>query len=184
MVPMVDNPENQFVRHTLESILRAVGGSVMAAAQSTSDIRAEACWIQREVERLLAYDLFQEVSRPRWLNLSSQVLQRRAGYREMLMFHSQMALPPTPAWSHDLKRILELKDVATLYEYWVFVQIGRGGVEKIMGAECVGGADGGVEYDPFGATLRRGIRVRFPEEWKCTTIKESRGDTPAHCVLM
>ncbi len=158
MVPMLDNQENQFVRHTLESILRAVG-SVMAATQSTSDIRAEARWIQKEVERLLAYDLFQEVSRPRWLNLSSQVLQRRAGYREMLMFHSQMALPPTPAWSHDLKRILELKDVATLYEYWVFVQVCRG-VEKITGAECVG-ADG-VEYNPLGATLRRGIRVRFP----------------------
>jgi predicted component of viral defense system (DUF524 family) len=171
MVPMLDNEENQFVRHTLESILRAVG-SVLAAAQSTSDIRDEARWIQKEVECLLAHDLFQEVSRPRWLNLSSQVLQRRAGYREMLMFHLQMALPPTPAWSHDLKRILELKDVATLYEYWVFVQIGRG-VEKIMGAECVG-ADG-VEYDPFGAKLRRGIRVRFPGGVEVHYNKGTRG---------
>jgi hypothetical protein len=158
MISILDNPENQFVLHVLESMLDAVG-RVKLSPQCTLDIHTEAGRIQEEIEYLLGHDLFREVSRPRLLNLSSQVLQRRAGYREMLTFHSEMTLPPTPAWSEDLRRLLELKDAATLYEYWVFIEICKN-VEMVTGT---GSAKASVvDYDPLGVSLARGIRVRFP----------------------
>ena len=113
MICIVDNPENQFVRYVLESVVLAVE-LVKASVGFTSELHREASWIQEQVRQLLSYDLFRQVSMPRQINLASQVLQRRAGYREMLRFHSEMNLPPMPTWSRDLQRILELKDAATL----------------------------------------------------------------------
>ncbi|MGI6539523.1 MAG: DUF2357 domain-containing protein [Bacillota bacterium] len=197
MIPIVDNPENQFVRHVLES-MQLVASSLASFEGCTSDIRAEARRVHHELERLLAYDLFHEVSPPHALNLSSQVLQRRAGYREMLTYHSQMSLPPTPAWPYDIKEILELKDAATLYEYWVFIQVcnvvqdlvrtrpnqasaadvafdanaiaamdARVGVGESLGAQ--------MNCDRLGARLARGIRVQFPGEIEVSYNRGFRG---------
>ncbi|MEA4883281.1 MAG: DUF2357 domain-containing protein [Clostridia bacterium] len=172
MIPAVDNPENQFVRHVLESIL-LVASSVTASVRCTSDIRAEACRVQDGVERLLAYDLFREVSPPRALSLSSQVLQRKAGYREMLTYHSQMMLPPTPAWPDDLERILELKDAAALYEYWVFIQVCKA-VEEAAGARSTQ-ASAVANCDPLGVRLARGIRVQFPGDVEVSYNRQFAG---------
>jgi predicted component of viral defense system (DUF524 family) len=158
MISVLDNPENQFVLHVLESMLNAVG-RVKQSPQRILDICAEADRITEEIDRLLAHDLFREVSRPRMLNLSSQVLQRRAGYREMLTYYSEMTLPPTPAWSEDLRRILELKDAATLYEYWVFIEICKI-IEKTIGA---GPVEASVfDYDPLGVSPCRRNWCKVP----------------------
>jgi hypothetical protein len=158
MISILDNPENQFVLHVLESMLDAVG-RVKLSPQCTLDAHTEAGRIQEEIEHLLGHDLFREVSRPRMLNLSSQVLQRRAGYREMLTYYSEMTLPPTPAWSEDLRRILELKDAATLYEYWVFIEICKI-IEKTIGA---GPVEASVfDYDPLGVSPCRRDWCKVP----------------------
>jgi predicted component of viral defense system (DUF524 family) len=158
MICIVDNPENQFVRYVLESVVLAVE-LVKASVGFTSELHREASWIQEQVRKLLSYDLFRQVSMPRQINLASQVLQRRAGYREMLRFHSEMNLPPMPTWSRDLQRILELKDAATLYEYWVFVQICKI-VEQVLNASIV--KTSLVEHNPLEVALASGIRIEFP----------------------
>lgn len=164
MVGLVDNPENQFVRHALESMLRAAG-SLLMHERCPRNIADEAQQAVNALERLLAHDLFRLVSRPHQLSLSSQVLQRRAGYREMLAFYSQLMLPPTPTWPQDLGQMLELKDAATLFEYWVFVTI-CSIIEEILGVAPV---EATVVRPPCGqqgpleVTLSSGIEARFPE---------------------
>jgi len=125
-------------------------GRVRRSPQRTLDICAEADRIEEEIERLLAHDLFRKVSRPRWLNHPSQVLQRSAGYREMLTYYSKMTFPPTPTWAEALRRILELKDAATLYEYWVFIEICKI-VQGTVGASPVEASL--FDYDPLGVSL-------------------------------
>lgn len=156
--PTLDNPENQYVRHVLEFILH-VAASVKRAHNCPSDVSAEADHITGVVQRLLAFDLFREVSRLRAVNIASQVLQRKPGYRDILSYHSQMLLPPTPAWDLDLKRILELKDAALLYEYWVFVQVCNA-VEAATSRPPVQ-AEREVERDGLHMWLGRGIKVGF-----------------------
>jgi predicted component of viral defense system (DUF524 family) len=164
MVGLVDNPENQFVRHALEWMLRAAD-SLLMYEHCPRDIVAEAQQTVNALERLLAHDLFRLVSRPHQLSLSSQVLQRRAGYREMLTYFSQLMLPPTPTWPQDLGQMLELKDAATLYEYWVFVTICRM-IEEILSAapvEATAACPPWVQQSPLEVALSSDIEVRFPE---------------------
>src|SRR5690606_9440710 len=58
--------------------------------------------------------------------LGNQVLQKRAGYREMYKLYVQSELAAALAWSggEDIYRAGQ-KDVAALYEYWVFVQLAQ-----------------------------------------------------------
>lgn len=169
--PTLDNPENQYVKHVLEFILH-VAASVKRAHNCPSDVAAEADWIVGVVERLLAFDLFRGVSRLRAVNIASQVLQRKPGYRDMLSFHAQMLLPPTPAWELDLKRILELKDAALLYEYWVFVQVCKA-VEGATGRPPTR-AGRGVERDGLHVWLVHGMRVEFGDGVAVSFNKETK----------
>lgn len=139
---LVDNPENQFVVHALEWMLREVS-SLAASLGCPADIASECAAVVRQLERLLAHDLFRRVSRPDRLHLASQVLQRRAGYREMLKFYSQLLLPPAPVWAQDLQQILELKDAATVYEYWVFITICKL-MEDILGTDPIAAQSGSI----------------------------------------
>lgn len=131
MISRLDNPENRFVRHALEWMLWQVA-SLQNDPYFPEDIRTEAEVVTDELERLLGFDLFRHVSRPRHIHMASQVLQRRAGYRKLLKFYSDLMLPPTPAWPEHVRAMLELKNAALLYEYWVFVTMCRL-VEEITG---------------------------------------------------
>src|SRR5690606_39705773 len=54
----------------------------------------------------------------------NQVLQKRAGYRDVYNLYIQSELAAMLTWSggEDVYRAGQ-KDVAVLYEYWVFVQL-------------------------------------------------------------
>lgn len=103
--------------------------------------------------------LFRNVSHPTFLAFASSVKQRRSGYRELLGYYVQMMQPPTPSWwKIDVQRILELKNAAKIYEYWVFISVCRA-VERVLGGPATGAR---IEMDPLRAWLAAGVRV----EWK------------------
>jgi predicted component of viral defense system (DUF524 family) len=163
-VAAVHSPENQFVRYALESMLRAAG-SLLANEHCPRDIVAEAQRVVDALKRFLAHDLFRLVSRPRQLGLSSQVLQRRAGYRDMLTRFSELTLPRTPTWLQHLGRILGLKDAATLHEYWVFVTDCRM-IEESLGVapvEVTAASPPWVRQGALEVTLPSGMDIGFPE---------------------
>ncbi|MCP4296150.1 MAG: hypothetical protein GY786_11125, partial [Proteobacteria bacterium] len=68
-----------------------------------------------------------EVSRPQSLALNSPVLQRKEGYREVLRVWLMFDLAAKLVWNalDDDQYHVGKRDIATLYEYWLFFKLLR-----------------------------------------------------------
>jgi predicted component of viral defense system (DUF524 family) len=122
-----DTPPNQFVKFALEhtrnflshaaSVLRAGGVEWQMPA-----MRATRC--ERVIAQWLSHSLFANLSSLRKVPMNSAVLQRKAGYREVLRLWLRFGAGAQLAWDaadelfHAGKR-----DTAQLYEYWLFFQL-------------------------------------------------------------
>ncbi|MFM7683119.1 MAG: DUF2357 domain-containing protein, partial [Bacteroidota bacterium] len=73
---------------------------------------------------LLNQPFFKEINRPNSLKLNSPVLQRRSGYRELLRAWLRFHVTAQLSWNFDNDQDNLFtggkKDIASLYEYWVF----------------------------------------------------------------
>jgi predicted component of viral defense system (DUF524 family) len=124
----VDTPENRFVKYALETFQKTL--EEMQAKLEVIGRKADG-WIISEIQRLtdhldeiLSRGFFREVSIPEFLPLGSPVLQRKEGYREVLRAWLQFDLSARLCWQggddvYDAGK----RDVATLYEYWVFFRL-------------------------------------------------------------
>ena len=158
----IDTAENQFVKFALVSFrdflvradaaLRALGGDWDVVAQYAQ--RAA-----HELSQILTCGFFKEISPLRMTPLGSPVLQRKPGYREVFQAWLRFEANARLMWNaaddvfHAGKR-----DVAALYEYWLFFQLldwfceRFGGARKVTG-QLVEWADGGRVT----VKLKRGI---------------------------
>ena len=119
-----DVAENRFIKYVLETFLQftlavsrhpdAIGKRLEREALSTADV----------LERYLSMPVFRDVSRLDMIPLNSPVLQRKEGYREVLQAYLMFDMAAKLIWKggddvyHGGKR-----DVAILYEYWLFFQM-------------------------------------------------------------
>src|SRR5690606_16396427 len=72
----------------------------------------------------LHHSIFKEISRPTTLKLNSPVLQRKEGYREVLRVWLMFDLAAKLIWTGgDDIYAGGKKDIATLYEYWLFFKL-------------------------------------------------------------
>ena len=73
------------------------------------------------LDRVLSQSFFQNISEPHSLKLNSPVLQKRSGYREVLNRWLQFELASKLIWKggEDVYNAGK-KDIASLYEYWLF----------------------------------------------------------------
>ncbi|WP_223472008.1 MULTISPECIES: DUF2357 domain-containing protein [unclassified Pseudomonas] len=123
-----DTPENQFVKFVLESFLsylstidREISG---LAGEQYSRISVDVKILVKELEAVLDNRLFARVSKMSSIPLSSQVLQRREGYREILNVWLRFDLAMQLSWSSGMDIFhAGQKNVALLYEYWVFFEL-------------------------------------------------------------
>src|SRR5690606_11229831 len=77
-----------------------------------------------ELEGQLHHTLFKDISRPSTLKLNSPVLQRKEGYREVLRVWLMFDLAAKLIWKGgDDVYSGGKKDIATLYEYWLFFKL-------------------------------------------------------------
>ena len=68
--------------------------------------------------------MWEEVGRMVRIPFSSTVLQRRRGYRRVLQHFSRIRLAPTiPLDKDGMRDLLELKNIALLYELWTFFRL-------------------------------------------------------------
>lgn len=78
----------------------------------------------RELEGQLHHTVFKAISRPTTLKLNSPVLQRKEGYREVLRAWLMFDLAAKLIWKGgDDIYSGGKKDIATLYEYWLFFKL-------------------------------------------------------------
>ena len=123
-VESVDTPENRFIKHILtsfqdfcESILPK-----LTRAKLTRESEEVQSFTQR-LDNLVNQPFFKEINRPNSLKLNSPVLQRRSGYRELLRAWLRFHVTAQLSWNPDNEENLFAggkKDIASLYEYWVF----------------------------------------------------------------
>jgi predicted component of viral defense system (DUF524 family) len=122
----LDTPENRFVRFTLEEF-RAFLTHTQKLMEAQSGWVAGAALARRlagVVEDWLGRAFFSKVGELRFVPLGSPALQRRAGYRELLRWWLRFRTAAELSWEggeelfHAGKR-----DVASLYEYWLFFEL-------------------------------------------------------------
>lgn len=162
---MVDVPENRFVKAFLgeaESIIEQVRALAlrMNPGHFRDRLLADAERMTRTLAPIRKHPLWQEVSTLRRLPAESQVLQRSRGYREIFrsfirLRQSANLLPLSDAATQHL---LEIKDIAELYEMWCFFEVERQ-VTLALGRPP-------VLAEPFtvgdlGAHLGRGLRIAW-----------------------
>jgi predicted component of viral defense system (DUF524 family) len=119
----VDTPENRFIKHALETFLKFCS-DINKAADKNSKLDSESKVLISELESQLHHSVFKDISRPTTLKLNSPVLQRKEGYREILRTWLMFELAAKLIWQggEDVYGAGK-KDVATLYEYWLFFKL-------------------------------------------------------------
>jgi predicted component of viral defense system (DUF524 family) len=132
-IESIDTPENRFVKHAISVFLtfseeceRLLINYSNKANKDKSKlvISSEAKDARRVIEKLdnvLNQRFFQDISRPDTLKINSPVLQRRSGYREILNSWLKFDLAAKLVWEGgDDVFSGGKKNVAALYEYWLF----------------------------------------------------------------
>jgi hypothetical protein len=119
-VDTVDTPENRFIKHALETFLKLCT-DIESAVKENSRIHKEVVVVIENLESHLHHTFFSEISRAQTLKLNSPVLQRKEGYREILKAWLMFDLAAKLIW-HGGEDVYSggKRDVATLYEYWLF----------------------------------------------------------------
>ncbi len=124
-IDSVDTPENRFIKHALETFLKFCTEIHQAALKNDlKKLENEAEMLVRVLENKLQHTIFNEISRPVTLKLNSPVLQRKEGYREVLRVWLMFDLAAKLIWKggEDVYGAGK-KDIATLYEYWLFFKL-------------------------------------------------------------
>ena len=119
----IDNQENQFIKFVLRSLsmfcwdlkeMKNASGRLKAEAETTIEL----------LNIYLENQFFRQISMPTHLNMNSPVLQRKEGYREILQSWLLFDLAAKLNWDGgDDVYSAGKKNVATLYEYWLFFKL-------------------------------------------------------------
>lgn len=119
-VEILDNPENRFIKHALEVYLSFCENCLEKFSPATRESK-EADSLVKKLEGALSHTFFKDISRPTTLRLNSPVLQRKSGYREILNSWLKFDLAAKLIWKggDDVYQAGK-RDIATLYEYWLF----------------------------------------------------------------
>lgn len=124
-----DTPENRFVKFFLEDLQRRLKHIADTFGQGKGcylhpELGEEVARLRLAVRSGLEHPLWREVGRLRMVPSGSMVLQRQEGYRQLFRFHALLQLLGRYDYALPaLDDLLELKDTATLYEYWCFFQV-------------------------------------------------------------
>jgi predicted component of viral defense system (DUF524 family) len=168
---LFDTPENRFAKMVLtefRDFLVDVGNFLTRGAGKES--KPEISRLLHEAERQLAkleVDLtrgfFPDISLPAFLPLGSPVLQHRPGYRELLRFWLQFHAGAQMLWSggEDVFHA-GARNVATLYEYWLFFKLEELFREKFACDKPLHSLLLDKGRVPAQLVLKRGVELRTP----------------------
>jgi predicted component of viral defense system (DUF524 family) len=160
----VDVPENRFVKAFLGQASSIVDGMRAAVATGCSPhfrarILADCDAIARALAPVRQHVFWSGVSEMTRVPAESQVLQRRRGYREVFRHFVRLRLAARlPLRPDAIARLLEIKDIAELYEIWSFFEL-----ERLVSLVLERGPleVDAARVDDFGAHLGWGLRVRW-----------------------
>lgn len=151
-----DTTPNRFVKYALEHWCQVLGDIDRGLASAdltpaTQRGRREVAAVVTQLEDFLHRELFIGLGPIKRFPADDQVLQKREGYRDVYKAYLEFELAAQLSWLNSSDTYgAGLRDVATLYEYWAFIQL----------AKIVGGLVG-VSFDvsPLVETRRDGMNV-------------------------
>ena len=119
----IDNQENQFVKFVLRTFSNFCA-ELKTFANAGERLKAEADMTIEQLSAHLENQFFRKVSMPTFTNMNSPVLQRKEGYREVFQSWLLYDLAAKLNWEggDDVYKAGK-KNVATLYEYWLFFKL-------------------------------------------------------------
>lgn len=118
----IDTAENRFIKYVLETFKRFCEECLLVFEKfSMTKPTEEAAYLINKMETHLKHPFFKNINPPASLKLNSPVLQKRSGYREILNRWLQLDFASRLVWKggDDVYKAGK-KDIATLYEYWLF----------------------------------------------------------------
>jgi uncharacterized protein len=124
-----DTTPNRFVRFALERWRQVVadierGLARVADNPAVARGRREVAQTLEQLDTVLHHDLFKDLGPLTRFPADDQVLQRREGYRDVFRAYLEFELAAQLSWrGSDSSYEAGQRDVATLYEYWVFLQL-------------------------------------------------------------
>jgi len=129
----VDTPENRFIKHALLEFQNFCGKVRQIIEKNIKDekkrphIHQEALALEVKFAEYLNHNIFREIQLPTTLPLNSPILQRKEGYRQILKTWLLFDLAAKLTWGalEDDDYHAGKRDVATLYEYWLFFKLLR-----------------------------------------------------------
>lgn len=173
-----DTPENRFVKYLLSWIGALADRMVEVLGPSLDEASLEtAVAIKQEVARLMQAGWLVEVSEMRTFPASSQVLQRKHGYRDLLGHYLSLVMASRyPIAGEDLRRIIEVKSASALYEYWVYFELVRS-VERILRRSPTRGVRVDTA-DHLRPHVDHGVSVEFGPEVEVIYNRSFAGNRP------
>ena len=155
-----DTPENQFVKHVLADCTNLVNRFV-TNRKLHNTMRDDCKKMLSILFTLSGSNFLNGVSNLQYFSTPSQALLKAPGYREVLSFWMQFLQHRSlPLNSDELSDLLEGKNLALLYEYWVFIRVNKA-VAKVLGVKTVKKVS--VRRDELGESLGHSISVTFNE---------------------
>ncbi|NQT64528.1 MAG: DUF2357 domain-containing protein [Candidatus Marinimicrobia bacterium] len=162
-IDTLDTPENRFVKYALLefgqfcSLVRRQVEKKYDGVDKLPQIHGEAKSLEERFDEYLNHTMFREVSDLTSIPLNSPVLQRKEGYREILRVWLMFDLAAKLIWETlDDEYQAGKRDVATLYEYWLFFKL-LYLVKEIFSIETAATKDLIQPTDDgFGLTLKSG----------------------------
>ncbi|MBF0556837.1 MAG: DUF2357 domain-containing protein, partial [Nitrospirae bacterium] len=126
----LDTPENRFVKYVLAHFRDVLKRIYILLKQHRTEDRQRLFrninHLQELLNELLSRDFFKGISEIHVLPLGSPVLQRKSGYREIFLTWLKLDIEAQLSWKGgDDVYGAGKRDMATLYEYWLFFQLYR-----------------------------------------------------------
>lgn len=123
----VDTPENRFVLHVLRTIswiFDRVEGELARDDFFGQRLKDEVFEMRRRLRPIASAQLWSSVGRMKVVPTGSTVLQRRRGYRALHSAWIRLRLATRlPIDDRSLRRLLEVRDLADLYEIWCYFRM-------------------------------------------------------------
>ena len=125
-----DTPENRFVKTflgSIDAVLAGMADVVSRREQKTvfwRRIESEVAGLKRAIRPIANHGLWRDVGRMTHLPANSTVLQQRRGYKQTFQHFVRLRLSSRlPVNENELQDLLEMKDIALLYELWCYFRL-------------------------------------------------------------
>ena len=127
--PTTDTAENRFVKAFIGQSRTIIGRMRSAVGSRGHDafrrsLLQDCNRMEASLMPIARHSMWEEVGRMVRIPFASTVLQRRRGYRRVLQHFSRIRLAPMiPLDKEAMRDLLELKNIAHLYELWTFFRL-------------------------------------------------------------